>query len=56
MHWHFEKNKLFRQAFPDIDYYAREGMQVRKNGSVYALDNEKTEASDIKLSAEQLEK
>lgn len=39
-----------------IDYYAREGMQVRKNGSVYALDNEKTEASDIKLSAEQLEK
>ena len=39
-----------------IDYYAREGMQVRKNGSVYALDNQKTETSDIDLSAEQLEK
>lgn len=39
-----------------IDYYAREGMQVRKNGSVYALDDKKTEASDVELSAEQLEK
>lgn len=39
-----------------INYYAREGMQVRKNGSVYALDDKKTEASDVKLSNEQLEK
>lgn len=39
-----------------IDYYAREGMQVRKNGSIYALDDKKTEASDVELSAEQLAK
>ena len=39
-----------------INYYAREGMQVRKNGSVYALDDKKTEAADVELSAEQLEK
>lgn len=39
-----------------IDYYAREGMQVRKNGSVYALDDKKTEASDVELSTEQLAK
>lgn len=39
-----------------VDYYAREGMQVRKNGSVYALDDKKTETSNVELSAEQLAK
>ena len=37
-------------------YYAREGMQVRKNGSVYGLSAAKQEAPDIQLTEEQLEK
>lgn len=39
-----------------IDYYAREGMQVRKGGSVYALDDKKTESQSVDLTSEQLEK
>lgn len=38
------------------EYYAREGMQVRKEGAVYGLDNNQKEASDITLTDEQLEK
>lgn len=39
-----------------VEYYAREGMQVRKNGSVYAITNTRKEAKSVELSEEQLEK
>ena len=39
-----------------VEYYAREGMQVRKDGSVYALTNNKKETKSVELSEEQLEK
>lgn len=39
-----------------VEYYAREGMQVRKNGSVYAITNTRKEAESVELSEEQLEK
>ena len=39
-----------------VEYYAREGMQVRKDGSVYALTNNKKEPKSVELSEEQLEK
>lgn len=39
-----------------LEYYAREGMQVRKNGSVYAIDDQKNEIHSEELSSEQLEK
>lgn len=39
-----------------VEYYAREGMQVRKEGSVYGLTNSKKEAETVALSEEQLEK
>ena len=39
-----------------VEYYAREGMQVRKDGSVYALTNNKKEPKGVELSEEQLEK
>lgn len=35
------------------EYYAREGMEVRKRGSVYALDTEKKNAKNIELTEEQ---
>ncbi len=38
------------------DYYAREGMQIRKNGLVYAVDSQKREQdTTVELSEEQLE-
>lgn len=37
-------------------YYAREGMQVRKNGSVYGLSSAKQKSSNVNLTEEQLEK
>lgn len=39
-----------------VEYYAREGMQVRKNGSVYAITNTRKEVKSVELSEEQLEK
>lgn len=39
-----------------VEYYAREGMQVRKNGSVYAITNTRKEPKTVELSEEQLEK
>ncbi len=39
-----------------VEYYAREGMQVRKSGSVYAITNTRKEPKTVELSEEQLEK
>lgn len=39
-----------------VDYYAREGMQVKKGGSVYALNQEQKENENVELSEEQLAK
>lgn len=40
-----------------VDYYAREGMQVRKNGLVYAIDSQKSAENNsaVQLSKEELE-
>lgn len=38
-----------------IEYYATEGMQVRKDGSVYSISNEKQENTAVALSDEQME-
>lgn len=38
-----------------IEYYATEGMQVRKNGSVYSLSKEEQEAAAAVLTEEQME-
>lgn len=37
-------------------YYAREGMQVRKRGAVYALDADKKSSKNVELTEEQLAK
>lgn len=39
-----------------VEYYAHEGMQVKKNGSVYALDSAKKERNRVEFSEEQLAK
>lgn len=39
-----------------MEYYAHEGMQVRKGGSVYALNNAKKHSENLELSEEQLAK
>lgn len=38
-----------------IEYYATEGMQVRKDGSVYSISNEQQENTAVALSDEQME-
>lgn len=38
-----------------IEYYATEGMQVRKDGSVYSISNEQQENTAVTLSDEQME-
>lgn len=38
-----------------IEYYATEGMQVRKDGSVYSISNEEQENTAVALSDEQME-
>ena len=38
-----------------IEYYATEGMQVRKDGSVYSLSNEKQKTDTVSLTEEQTE-
>lgn len=38
-----------------IEYYATEGMQVRKDGSVYSISNEQHENTAVALSDEQME-
>ena len=38
------------------EYYAREGMEVRKNGSVYGLSSARQEVQNVSLTEEQLEK
>lgn len=38
-----------------IEYYATEGMQVRKDGSVYSISNEQQENTSVALSDEQME-
>lgn len=38
-----------------IEYYATEGMQVRKDGSVYSLSNEKQKTDTVSLTEEQME-
>lgn len=37
-----------------VEYYAREGMEVRKEGSVYALRDEKQKTKSVELTEEQL--
>lgn len=37
-----------------VEYYAREGMEVRKDGSVYALRTEKQKTKTVELTEEQL--
>lgn len=38
------------------EYYAREGMEVRKNGSVYGVSSARQEVQNVSLTEEQLEK